>query len=76
MLLGFVAKQEKAAERQSNNLVSNMEVCIKQRCADEFLHMKKIAFIDILCCLMNIYGDQTMIVSTVKLAGAFQQREQ
>ena len=68
MSLGFVAKQQIVTERQSNNLASNMEVHMKQRCADEYFHMKKkIASIGILWFLMNIHGDQTMDVSTVSL---------
>ena len=42
-----------------------MEVSVKQRCVTECLHWEKIAPIDILC-LLNIYGDQTAEVSTVR----------
>jgi len=36
-----------AAERQSDRMVSDMEVGIKQRCGVEFLCAEKIATIDI-----------------------------
>ena len=46
-----------AAEGQSDKMVSDMEVHMKQRCATEFLHVEKIAPIDIHQSLLNIYGD-------------------
>ena len=51
-----------AAEGQSDTLVSDMEVQMKQRCVTELLHAEKI---DIHRCLLNDNGDQPMDVSTV-----------
>jgi transposase len=42
-----------------------VEVRMKQRCILEFLHVEKVAPNDIHRCLLNIYGDQTVDVSTV-----------
>ena len=56
-----------AAVGQSDKIVSDTEGCTKQRCGTEFLHMQiKIAPTDIHQCLLNIYGDQTVDVSTVR----------
>ena len=55
-----------AAEGQSDKMMSDMEVQMKQRCVTEFLHAEKIAPTDIHQCLLNVYGDQTVKVSTVK----------
>ena len=54
-----------AAGGQSDKMVSDMEMHQKQRCGIEFLHVKKMAPIDICQCLLNVYGDQTVDVSTV-----------
>jgi len=43
-----------------------MEVHMKQRCGIKFLKVEKIAPIDIRWHLLNIYGDQTVAVSTVR----------
>ena len=40
--------------------------CMKKRCVNEFLHVEKIASIEIRWCLLNIYGDQTVDVSTMR----------
>ena len=45
---------------------SDIEVCMKQRSITEFLHVEKIAPNDIHQNLLNIYGDQTVYVSTVR----------
>ena len=47
-------------------MASDMEGYMNQRCIIEFLHMEKIAPIDIHEALPNIYGDQTVDVSTVR----------
>jgi len=48
---------------QSDKMVSDM----KQRCVTEFLHTeKKMALTDIYQCTLNIYGDQTVDVSTAR----------
>ena len=54
-----------AAEGQSDKTASDMEVCMKQMCVTEFLHVEKMAPTDVHQRLMNVYGDQTMDVSTV-----------
>jgi len=45
---------------------SDMEVRMKQRCVIEFLHAEKIAPNDIHRHLLNVYGDQTVDVSTMR----------
>ena len=48
-------------------MASDMEVRMKQRCVMEFLHVEKIApSCDIHQRLLNVYGDQTVDVSTVR----------
>ncbi len=55
-----------AAEGQSDKMASDMEVCMKQRCVTEFLHVEKMAPTDIHRHLLNIYGEQTMDVNTAR----------
>ena len=55
-----------AAEGQSDKMVSDMEVHMKQRCVTEFLHAEKMAPTHIHQHLLNIYGDQTVDASTVR----------
>ena len=47
-------------------MVSNMEMHVKQTCGIELPCAEKITPIDIHWCLLNIYGDQTVDVNTVK----------
>lgn len=47
-------------------LMSAMEVQMKQGCVTEFPYMEKIAPTDIHQCFMNVYGNQTVDVSTVR----------
>jgi len=54
------------AEGQSEKMASDMEVRMKQRCVIEFLHAEKIAPSDIYRCLLNVCGDRTVDVSTVR----------
>jgi len=61
-----VAMWQMATEGQNGKTVSDMEVLMKQRCILEFLHMEKMAPTDIHEHLLNFYGDQTVIVSTVR----------
>jgi len=63
--LNFVAVRQMTAEGQSDKMASDMEVHMKQRCVIEFLHAEKIAPIDIHRFLLNIYGDQTVDVSSI-----------
>ena len=46
--------------------VIHMEVHVRQRGGIEFLHAEEMAPTDIYWCLLNIYGDQTVGVSTLK----------
>ena len=60
---------QKAEEGCSDKMLSKMEVRMKHSCVIEFLRLekkKKPAHIDIHCCLLNIYGDQTVDRSTMK----------
>ena len=54
------------AEGQSDKVVSNMEVRMKQVYVTEFLHVEKMAAIVIHSCVLNIVGDHTVDVSTVR----------
>ena len=58
-----------------SKMASDMESCIKQRCVTEFLHAEKMAPTDIHRHWLNIYGDQTVDVSTA-VGGKFQQWQQ
>ena len=51
-----------AAEEQSDRMVSDIKVCMKQRCVTEFLHVEKMAPIDIHQRLLNVDGGQTVDV--------------
>ena len=55
-----------SAERQSDSMVSNMEVRMEYRCVSEFLYMEKKSPNDIHQHLANVYGDQPVDVSTVR----------
>jgi hypothetical protein len=66
ILLKFVAVRRMTAKGQSDKMTSNMEVRMKQRCVIEFLHAEKIVSNNINRRLLNIYGDQTVDVSTVR----------
>ena len=48
---------------QSDRMVSDMQVPRKQRCVTEFLHVEKIGIHQ---CLLNVSGDQTIDVSTMR----------
>ena len=50
----------------SDQVTSDMEMCLKQRSGTEFIHAENIPFIDIHQCLLDINGDQTVAVSTVR----------
>ena len=43
-----------AAEGQSDRMVTDVEVQMKQRCVSEFPHVEKMAPIDIHQCLLNV----------------------
>ena len=55
-----------AAEGHSDRVVSDMEVHMKQRYALEIFHVEKMAPIDIHWLLLNVYGDWTLDVSSVR----------
>ena len=64
--LHFAAVWQMAVEGQFDTMASDTEVCMKQRCVTEFLHAEKIEPIDIHLCLLDVYGDQRVDVSTVR----------
>jgi len=51
-----------AAEGQSDRMVSDIKVCVNERCVTEFLHAEKVAPTDIRQHLLNIDGDQPVDV--------------
>ena len=55
-----------AAEGQSDQMISDMEVDLKQRCVIESLHAEKMAPIDIHQPLLSNYRNHAVDVSTVK----------
>ena len=59
----FVAVQPKG---QSDKMVYGIIARMKQRCGTEFLHEIKIVLTDIHWCLLNVCGDQTADMSTVR----------
>jgi hypothetical protein len=60
-----VVRQIVTAE-QSTKMAFDIEVCTKQKCVIEFLTAEQIAPTDIHRCLLNVYGDDTVDVSTVR----------
>ena len=56
-----------AEEGQSDKMVSDMEVRMKQRCETKFLCAEKVAPAHIHSCLLNVYGDQAVDVNTVRV---------
>jgi hypothetical protein len=64
--LNCVAVQQMAAEGYSDKMAPDMEEHLKKRCVIEFRHAEKIAPNDIHRCLLNVYGDQTVDVSSVR----------
>jgi hypothetical protein len=58
--------QQIAAEVQSGKMSSDMEVHTKEMCVTEFLHAEKTAPIDIQQRLLNVCGDHTVDVNTVR----------
>ena len=55
-----------AAEGQFDKMVSGVIMCMKERYVIEFRHAEKMAPINIHQHLLNVYGDQTVDVSTVR----------
>jgi len=64
--LHFVASVDKWQQKGSLTVVFDKEAHMKKKGVIEFLHAEEIAPIDIHQCLLNVYGDQTVHVSTVK----------
>jgi len=64
--LHFVAAWQMAAEGQSDKMVPDVGVCMKKQCVIEFLCVEKMAPVNIHQHLLNVYGDQTLDVSTVR----------
>jgi len=56
--------QQITAERQSDSMESDMEMCMKQSCGTIFLHAEKMAPTDIHQCLLNIDGNLAVGVSS------------
>ena len=56
-----------AAEGQSDKTVSVMEMHMKQRCVAEFLYVEKMAPTDVHHHLLDVSGNQSVDVSTVRL---------
>ena len=54
------------AEGQTDKMMSDIKVLLKQRCVTEFLHVEKNSPMDIHGCLLNFYGKLAVDVSTVK----------
>jgi len=50
-------------------MLSDVEVCSKQRCIIEFLHVEKLACTDIHQCMLNVSGEKTVDVSRVRQWG-------
>ena len=55
-----------AAGEQSNRMAPDMEARMKQSCVTEFLYAETVALTDIHWYLLNVDGDQTVDVSTVR----------
>jgi len=55
-----------AAERKSDKLVPDFEVCMKQRYGNEFLREELMAASDIHQWLLNVNGHQTVDMNTVR----------
>ena len=55
-----------AAEGQSDTMVCDMDTHMKQRCVTQFRREEKVALSDIHRHLLNVYGDQTVGVNTVR----------
>ena len=55
-----------AAEGQSDKMVSDMKVLMKQRGGTEFLHVEMMTPTDIHQFLLNVYGEQTVDKNTVR----------
>jgi len=53
-------------EEQSDKMASDLEVWMKQRRSIKFLHAEKMAPTDIYRCLLKVYGEQTVYVSTLR----------
>lgn len=57
--LHFAAVRQMAAEEQSHRMVSDTQVCIKERCATEFPYAEKMTPTDIHLHLPNICGENS-----------------
>jgi len=66
ILLHFVTVWQMAAEGQADKTASNITVHIKESCVTGFLSVEKIVPIDIHWHYVNVYGDQTLDVSSVR----------
>jgi len=64
--LHFVAVQQIVEERHTDKMASDKEVQMKQRCVTEFHHVEKMGPDDVHQCLLKVYENQIVDVSTVK----------
>ena len=53
-------------EGQSDRMASVMEMWMKQRCVTEFLYAEKVAYTDLIRCLLNTDEDHLVDMSTVR----------
>ena len=60
-----------AAEGQCDRMVSGMEVWMKQKSGTEFFHVEKMAPTYIHLHLVNVYGDQTVVLTVRQWAVCF-----
>ena len=66
ILLHVVSVWQIVAKGQPDRMVSDMEVQMKQRWGIEFLHVEKMEPIDVHWWVLNVCGNQTVDVSTVR----------
>ena len=62
----FCCQWQMAAEGQSDKMAPDVEVHMKQRCDTEFFHAEKMSLVGTHQCLLNIYGNQPVDVSTMR----------
>ena len=57
---------DRRQQRGTDKMASDVKVHMKQKCVTEFLHAEKMAPTDIHWHSLNVYGDQTLDMSTVR----------
>ena len=76
VLLHFVAVQQMEAKGQSDNMASDMEVHMKQRCVTEQLHAAETAPTDVLTLAECLWGPNNGCEHGEAVSGAFWQWQQ